>query len=63
MDYVIKTTGKPSLLVALNLIRFVVGTLLQLGLGSIPVWVSTARGQLPVGFQMQNLCAAPAAVA
>ncbi|KAI8465857.1 MAG: hypothetical protein J3K34DRAFT_461192 [Monoraphidium minutum] len=56
MDRVIKATGRPSLLVILNVARFVIGTSLMISLAAIPVWVRTARGELSVGFHLHRLC-------
>ena len=56
MDRVVKATGRPSLLVALNVARFAVGTTVMLALAAIPAWQATARGEVPMGFHVSNLC-------
>jgi len=56
MNVIIKRTGKPSLLVALNALSYGAGVVLLLAMSGIPGWVATARGQVPAGFQVANLC-------
>lgn len=56
MNVIIKRTGKPSLLVALNALSYGAGVVLLLAMSGIPGWVATAKGQVPAGFQVANLC-------
>jgi hypothetical protein len=56
MNFIIRRTGKPSLLVALNALSYGGGVLLLLAMSGIPGWLATARGQVPAGFQVANLC-------
>jgi uncharacterized membrane protein YfcA len=56
MRAMIKRTGRPSLIVGLNVASYVVGIVVLLALVAIPEWIATARGYLPAGFALWNLC-------
>jgi uncharacterized membrane protein YfcA len=55
-NWVIHRTGRPSLLVALNVARFAVGTTLMFAFAAVPAWRRAALGLEPLGLQLQNLC-------
>jgi hypothetical protein len=58
MNLIIKRTGKPSLLVALNALSYGAGVVLLLAMSGVPGWIATAQGKVPAGFQVANLCSA-----
>jgi uncharacterized membrane protein YfcA len=52
----IRKTGRPSIIVALNVASYVLGIVVLLALSAVPTWVATARGQVEAGFAVEGVC-------
>ena len=61
INLLIRKTGRPSILVCLNALSYGAGVIVLLAMSGIPGWIATAKGELPAGFAVANLCPARAA--
>jgi uncharacterized membrane protein YfcA len=52
----IRRTGRPSILVALNALSYGAGVVVLLALSAVPGWIATAKGDVSAGFALGNLC-------